>query len=265
MAEDVRARRAANSGPLESNVCDCALAFEGGGYRAAYTAGLVVLLLEQGIYFDYVCGISAGASHTLNYVSRDIPRATLAFMGIDGTEKLGGLGTLVRGKGYFNASYTYEGCLFAGFFLGPLAGFGVVVIKLLLKIAIQGSETAFVGEFSNLVSSTLFVVLAAWIYKVDRTKKGAVIAMAASTVAVSILAIFLNAYIMFPLYSRLYGMPMEAIIGMGTAINPRINSLITMMLFSILPFNLVKHLVTSLITFLVYKRAGNVLRGILYN
>ena len=155
--------------------------------------------------------------------------------------------------------------LFAGFFLGPLAGFGVVVIKLLLKIAIQGSETAFVGEFSNLVSSTLFVVLAAWIYKVDRTKKGAVIAMAASTVAVSILAIFLNAYIMFPLYSRLYGMPMEAIIGMGTAINPRINSLITMMLFSILPFNLVKHLVTSLITFLVYKRAGNVLRGILYN
>ena len=139
--------------------------------------------------------------------------------------------------------------LFAGFFLGPLAGFGVVVIKLLLKIAIQGSETAFVGEFSNLVSSTLFVVLAAWIYKVDRTKKGAVIAMAASTVAVSILAIFLNAYIMFPLYSRLYGMPMEAIIGMGTAINPRINSLITMMLFSILPFNLVKHLVTSLITF----------------
>ena len=155
--------------------------------------------------------------------------------------------------------------LFAGFFLGPLAGFGVVVIKLLLKIAIQGSETAFVGEFSNLVSSTLFVVLAAWIYKVDRTKKGAVIAMAASTVAVSILAIFLNAYIMFPLYSRLYGMPMEAIIGMGTAINPRINNLVTMMLFSIFPFNLVKHLVTSIITFLVYKRAGNILRGILYN
>lgn len=155
--------------------------------------------------------------------------------------------------------------LFAGFFLGPLAGFGVVVIKLLLKIAIQGSETAFVGEFSNLVSSTLFVVLAAWIYKLNRTKKGAVIAMAVSTVAVSILAIFLNSFIMFPLYSRLYGMPLEAIIGMGTAINPRINSLTTMMLFSVFPFNLVKHLVTSVITFLVYKRAGNVLRSILYN
>ena len=155
--------------------------------------------------------------------------------------------------------------LFAGFFLGPLAGFGVVVIKLLLKIAIQGSETAFVGEFSNLVSSTLFVVLAAWIYKLNRTKKGAVIAMAVSTVAVSILAIFLNSFIMFPLYSRLYGMPLEAIIGMGTKINPHITNLTTMMLFSVFPFNLVKHLVTSVITFLVYKRAGNVLRSILYN
>ena len=58
MAEDVRARRFASDGPLKSNVFDCALAFEGGGYRAAYTAGMVVVLLEQNIYFDYVCGIT---------------------------------------------------------------------------------------------------------------------------------------------------------------------------------------------------------------
>ena len=106
----------APAAPLASNVFDCALAFEGGGYRAAYTAGLVVVLLEQGIYFDYACGISAGASHVLNYLSRDIPRAALAFMGIDGTEKLGGVGSFLRGKGYFNADYMYEGCLTDGFF-----------------------------------------------------------------------------------------------------------------------------------------------------
>ena len=116
MTDVVRARRLANEKPLASNVFDCALAFEGGGYRAAYTAGLAVVLLEQGIFFDYVCGISAGASHTLNYLSRDIPRTALAFMGIDGTEKLGGFGTFLRGKGYFNADYMYEGCIFDGFF-----------------------------------------------------------------------------------------------------------------------------------------------------
>lgn len=116
MADDVRAGRLVNDKPLTSNVFDCALAFEGGGYRGAYTSGMVVLLIERGIFFDFVCGISAGASHTLNYLSRDIPRATLAFMGIDGTEKLGGFGSFLRGKGYFNADYMYDGCINDGFF-----------------------------------------------------------------------------------------------------------------------------------------------------
>lgn len=154
--------------------------------------------------------------------------------------------------------------LFAGFFLGPLSGFGVIVIKILLKLAIQGTETVFVGEFSNLAGSTLFVVLAALIYKHDRTKKGAIIGMTVSSIAVSVLFIFLNAYVMFPLYSNLYGMPLEAIISMGTAINPRITDMTTMMLFSVFPFNLFKHLVTDVLTFLVYKRAGRALKALLY-
>ncbi len=155
--------------------------------------------------------------------------------------------------------------LFAGFFLGPLAGFEVIVIKLLIKIIVQSTDTAFVGEFSNLAGSTIFVLIAAWIYKKDRTKKGAIIGMTVSSIAVSVLSIFLNAYVMFPLYSRLYGMPLEAIIGMGTAINPRITNMTTMMLFSVFPFNLFKHLVTDIITFLVYKRAGKALRTVLYS
>ena len=57
--------------PLANNVFDCALVFEGGGYRGAYTAGIANALLENELLLDYVCGISAGASHTLNYVSRD--------------------------------------------------------------------------------------------------------------------------------------------------------------------------------------------------
>ena len=130
---------------------------------------------------------------------------------------------------------------------------------------IQGSDTAFVGELSNLVASSVYVLTAAFIYKRNRTKKGAVIGLIVSTLCVSILFIFVNAFVMFPLYSRLYGMPLDAIIGMGTAINPHITNLTTMMLFSVFPFNLFKFSVTSLVTFLVYKRAGTALRKILYN
>lgn len=154
--------------------------------------------------------------------------------------------------------------LFAGFFMGPAAGFAVIIVKILLKLVIQGTDTAFVGEFSNLAGSAVFVLIAAFIYKKNRTKKGAVIGMLASSIAVSVLFIFINAYVMFPLYSELYGMPMEAIIGMGSAINPAIRDMTTMMLFSVFPFNLFKHIVTSLLTFLVYKRVGAALRRILY-
>ena len=87
--------------------------------------------------------------------------------------------------------------------------------------------------------------------------------MTVSSLAVSILFIFINAYVMFPLYSNLYGMPLDAIIGMGTAVNPKITNMTTLMLLSVFPFNLVKHLVTDVITFLVYKRVGNLLRNIL--
>ena len=101
--------------PVVNNVHGCALVFEGGGYRGAYTAGMVNLLLERGIYFDYACGLSAGASHTINYVSRDQTRVHMAFLAIDGNEPVGGMGSFLRGRGYFNADYLYEGCIRDGF------------------------------------------------------------------------------------------------------------------------------------------------------
>lgn len=96
---------------LESNVFDCALVFEGGGYRASYTCAFANVLLEQGIYFDYVCGLSAGASNSVNYLSRDTKRVREAFM-TDGVAKgLVGLPSLLRGHGYFDADALYEGAL----------------------------------------------------------------------------------------------------------------------------------------------------------
>lgn len=98
--------------PLTNNVLDCALCFEGGGYRAAYTGGIANALLEEGIHFDFVCGISAGASHTVDYVSRDQDRVRRAFLGLkNGRHPAAGLGSLLRGKRYFDADYLYEGCV----------------------------------------------------------------------------------------------------------------------------------------------------------
>ena len=153
--------------------------------------------------------------------------------------------------------------LFAGFFLGPVSGCGVILVKNILKLLLQGTETAFVGELMNLVGSCVFVLPAALLYQHWHTKRGALAAMSISTLLVSVVCIFLNAYVAFPMYSSLYGMPMEAIIEMGSSVNPLIHDSFTLMLYGVFPFNLVKHGITSLVTYLVYKRCGNALRAML--
>lgn len=94
---------------LETNINDVALIFEGGGMRASYTAGAVVTLLERQLHFGCVYGISAGSSHTVNYVSRDAVRAKASFVDLVLDPRFGGMGSFLRGQGYFNAPYLYEG------------------------------------------------------------------------------------------------------------------------------------------------------------
>ena len=93
---------------LKSNVFDTALIFEGGGMRACYTAGFVSMLLEHGIYFNYIAGVSAGASHAVNYLSRDYVRARRSFTDIVQDPSFGDLSSWIKGDGFFNADYIYS-------------------------------------------------------------------------------------------------------------------------------------------------------------
>ena len=64
---------------MESTVHDVALVFEGGGMRNSYSAGALTVMLENGLYFDDVYGLSAGATNAIDYVSRDVRRAQASF------------------------------------------------------------------------------------------------------------------------------------------------------------------------------------------
>jgi len=93
---------------LTSNITDTALIFEGGGMRASYTAAPLAMLLLNGIYLDWVGGISAGSSHTVNYLSRDPNRARTSFVEFAANPKFGNWGTFLRGRGFFDGEYIYE-------------------------------------------------------------------------------------------------------------------------------------------------------------
>lgn len=93
---------------LHNNIKDVALIFEGGGMRASYTSGFLNNLLENEIYFDYVAGISAGASNSANYLSRDMKRARFSFVDFVLDPKFGGWKSFLKGEGFFRAKYIYE-------------------------------------------------------------------------------------------------------------------------------------------------------------
>ena len=99
---------------MVTNVDGCALVFEGGGYRAGYTAGMANVLLEEGIYFPFVCGLSAGASNTVNYVSRDHWRTHWAFTQLVTYPQSGGRMSALQRNGYFNADFCYRGVIEEG-------------------------------------------------------------------------------------------------------------------------------------------------------
>ena len=76
--------------------------------RASLTSAMVVSLLDAGLSFDWVAGISAGASNTVNYLSGDAWRARRSFVEFAADEQFGGLRYFARGQGMFNAEYIYQ-------------------------------------------------------------------------------------------------------------------------------------------------------------
>lgn len=144
--------------------------------------------------------------------------------------------------------------LICTFYLGPVAGVVCEFLKIFLKLMFKGTSTAYVGDFANFAVGCALVLPASIIYHAKKTRKTAIIGLITGTAVMTVFGSFFNAVYMLPKFSQLYGMPMEAIIGAGTAVNSAINSVTTLVLFAVVPFNLLKGVIVSILTLLLYKR-----------
>lgn len=149
--------------------------------------------------------------------------------------------------------------LFCGFFLGPVAGVICELLKVLIKLFLKGTTTAFVGDFANFAIGCSMVLPATILYHVKKSKKSAIAGLAAGTLTMTVFGSLFNAVYLLPKFAVLYGLPLEAIIAMGTKVNGSITSVSTLVLFAVVPFNLLKGFVVSCLTFLLYKRVEKVL------
>jgi len=145
------------------------------------------------------------------------------------------------------------------FYLGPVAGVVTELIKVVLKLLLKGTSTAFVGDFANFAVGCAFVLPASIIYHARSSRKMALIGMLAGTLVMTVFGSAFNAIYLIPKYASMYGMPIDSIVAMGTAVNGNITSVNTLVLFAVVPFNLLKGVVVSLLTFLLYKRISPLL------
>lgn len=150
--------------------------------------------------------------------------------------------------------------LIGAFAMGPLAGVIIELLKIVLNLVITGSLTAGVGEFANFLIGCAFVVPSAIIYQKGKNKKNAIVGMLVGTLIMTVVGGVLNAYMLLPVYATAFGMPISALVEMGSAVNGYITNLSTFVLFAVVPFNIIKGLVVSIIVTLIYKRISIILK-----
>ncbi len=151
--------------------------------------------------------------------------------------------------------------LIGSFALGPAAGAVIAAVKILISLVLRGTQTAGIGECSNWVQACSLAIPAAILYKRKKSKHSAIVGMAVGVVFMVVVACFTNSYILLPAYAKAFHMPMDALIAMGTALNPEIDGLMGFVLLAVAPFNLLKGTLVSLVTILIYKRISIIIKN----
>lgn len=153
--------------------------------------------------------------------------------------------------------------IIGAFLLGPIDCIIIAVLKILIKLSLKGTSTFFVGELANLIGSISYALPSSIIYAKLKTKKRAIVGLTIGTILASIICTLSNAIFIFPIYMNALNWTNEKIIAMCKALIPFIDSMSKVYLYSILPFNLIKFAITSIITYIFYKKISYFVKSIL--
>ncbi len=168
---------------------------------------------------------------------------------------------VIFAPGFYKFDFSELPALIGAFAFGPVAGVMIEFVKIIIKLLFKGTSTAFVGELANFLVGCSLILPASVIYLFKKNKKTAIVSCVTGTLIMTIVGTLFNAVYLLPKFAQMFGMPMEAIIEMGTAVNSHITSVTTLVMFAVAPLNLLKGASVSLITILIYKKLSPILKG----
>ncbi len=150
--------------------------------------------------------------------------------------------------------------LICTFSMGPVSGVICEFLKVMVKLLLKGTSTAFVGDFANFAVGCSFVLPASMIYHAKRSYKTAIVSLVVGGLIMTVFGSLFNALYLIPAFANLFHQPLDVIISMGTDVNSAVTSVSTLVLFCVVPFNLLKAVVVSIVTMLLYKRVKKVIK-----
>lgn len=164
---------------------------------------------------------------------------------------------------FYKLDFSELPILVGTFAFGPAAGVMMEFVKILLKLVIKGTSTAFVGDLANFAVGCSFILPASAIYLFKKSKKSAIIACICGTLTMAVFGTAFNAIYLLPAFAKLYGMPLEVILDMGTKVNPLMTpgSIVSFVVVCVAPLNIIKGTAVSILTMLIYKPLSPILKS----
>ena len=168
---------------------------------------------------------------------------------------------LAVAPGFYKLDFSELPVLLCGFYVGPAASVACEGVKILLKLLLKGTSTLFVGDLANFTVGCSMALPAVIIYHTHKSKKSAILGLVVGSLCMTVFGSAFNAVYLLPRFAEMYGMPLEAIVSMGTEIHAGVSSVSTFVLLCVAPLNLIKCVAVSILTMLLYKRVAAPLFG----
>ena len=169
---------------------------------------------------------------------------------------------LAVAPGFYKLDFSELPVLLCGFYVGPAASVACEGVKILLKLLLKGTSTLFVGDLANFTVGCSMALPAVIIYHTHKSKKSAILGLVVGSLYMTVFGSAFNAVYLLPRFAEMYGMPLEAIVSMGTEIHAGVSSVSTFVLLCVAPLNLIKCVAVSILTMLLYKRVAAPLFGL---
>ena len=161
---------------------------------------------------------------------------------------------------FYKLDFSELPVMLCGFYLGPSAAVACEGLKILLKLLLKGTSTAFVGDFANFAVGCSLVLPAIIIYHTKKSRASAMLGLVVGTAVLTVFGSAFNALYLLPKFAEML-IPMEAILAAGNAVNKGIDSVWSFVLLAVAPLNLIKGVSVSVLTLLLYKKVARPLFG----